>query len=96
MSKSSTDSMDQESTRSSNGKPDHQECLRILSLVLDNEASPEEEAIFKEHLENCMPYFEIYSIDKTIRQLIRKNCSDKKLSEEMKNKIRERVFNLSE
>ena len=88
--------MDQESTKSSNNKPDHQECLRILSLVLDNEATPEEEAIFKEHLENCMPYFEIYNIDRTIRQLIRKNCSDKKLSEEMKNQIRDKVFNLAQ
>jgi len=96
MSKSSTDSMDQESTRPSNDKPDHQECLRILSLVLDNEASPEEEAIFKQHLENCMPYFEIYNVDRTIREMIREKCCNKKLSEEMKNKIRERVFNLAE
>jgi len=88
--------MDQESTTPPNGKPDHQECLRILSLVLDEEATPEEEAIFKQHLENCMPYFEIYNIDRTIRQLIKKNCSDKKLSADVKNKIRDRVFNLAE
>ncbi len=96
MSTTSTDSMDQASSDSPKDKPDHQECLRILSLVLDDEATPEEKAIFKKHLENCMPYFEIYSVDKTIRELIRKNCSDKKLSEKMKNEIRMRVFNLTE
>ena len=83
------------SSRIPSGKPDHKECLRILSLVLDDEATPEEEVIFKQYLENCMPYFEIYHIDRAIRELIRKNCSDKKLSEDVKNEIRSKIFNIA-
>lgn len=93
MSETSTDSMDQASFPPLQ-KPDHQECLRILNLVLDGEASEQEHKIFSEHLENCMPYFEIYNIDRKIRDMVRENCCDKKLTEEVKQQIRERVFNL--
>ncbi len=76
-------------------KPEHDECLRILNLVLDGEASEEERLIFTEYLENCMPYFEIYNIDRKIRELIRQKCCDKKLPEEVKQEIRERVFSIT-
>jgi anti-sigma factor (TIGR02949 family) len=93
MSETSTDSKGQASIPPLQ-KPDHEECLRILNLVLDGEASELEHRIFSEHLENCMPYFEIYNIDRKIRELIKTKCSDKKLSEDVKQQIRERVFNL--
>ncbi len=96
MSETSTDSMDQASSIPPVDKPGHDECLRILNLVLDGEATSQERQIFKQHLENCMPYFEIYNIDRKIRELIRQKCCDKKLPEEVKQEIRERVFSITE
>ena len=71
---------------------DHNECMRILNLVLDGEANAEENNFFKERLENCMPYYQIYNVDMAIKELIRKfgyekSCPDG-LVEEIKAKIK--------
>lgn len=91
MSHNSTDENDQGSSRLP--KPDHTECLRILNLVLDGEANDEEKEIFKSHLQNCMPYYEIYNVDQAIRDLLQKNCKDKQLPPEIKEEIKSRIFN---
>lgn len=97
MSHTSTDSQDQESTNNPElKKPDHTECLRILHLVLDEEANEEEKAIFRAHLENCMPYYEIYNVDQAIRDLLKKNCKDKRLPNELKEKIKLKIFKTAE
>ena len=72
---------------------DHNECMRILNLVIDGEANSEEKKFFENHLQNCMPYYEIYNVDLAIKKLIRKNgykhsCPDG-LVDEIKNKIKE-------
>lgn len=71
---------------------EHSECMRILNLVLDGEASPEENNFFKEKLENCMPYYQIYNVDMAIKELIKKvgyerQCPDG-LVDEIKAKIK--------
>jgi mycothiol system anti-sigma-R factor len=97
MSITSTDSQDQEPFENPElKKPDHTECLRILHLVLDEEANDEERAIFKAHLKNCMPYYEIYHVDQAIRDLLKKNCKDKKMPDELKEEIKSRIFKAAE
>ena len=71
---------------------DHSECMRILNLVLDGEANHEENDFFKQKLENCMPYYQIYNVDMAIKELIKKvgyerNCPDG-LVDEIKAKIK--------
>ncbi len=93
----STDSQDQGSSdKPEFQKPDHNECLRILHLVLDGEANQEETAIFQEHLQNCMPYYEIYNLDQVIRDRLKKNCKDKRLPAELKEEIKSRIFKAAE
>lgn len=94
MSHTSTDEHDQGSSNKPElTKPDHSECLRILNLVLDGEADDQQKAIFKEHLQNCMPYYEIYNVDQAIRHLLKKNCKDKHLPDDIKEEIKSRIFN---
>jgi len=94
MSHTSTDSHDQGASQNPElEKPDHTECLRILNLVLDGEANAEEKAIFKTHLQNCMPYYEIYNVDQAIREMLQKNCKNKQLPSSIKEEIKSRIFN---
>lgn len=86
----STDSND--SSNQSKSAPDHSECLKILNNVLDEEASDEERNYFKQHLQNCMPYYEIYNVDKKIKQLIKQNCNDKKVPKDLVDSIREKIL----
>lgn len=77
----------------SNESPDHNECMRILNLVVDGEANTDEKKFFEQHLQNCMPYYEIYNVDMAIKKLLKKNgykksCPDG-LVDEIKEKIKE-------
>ena len=83
----------QNTQSTSNEAPDHNECMRILNLVVDGEANNEEKKFFEQHLQNCMPYYEIYNVDMAIKELIRKNgyahsCPEG-LADEIKEKIKE-------
>lgn len=72
---------------------DHEKCLRILNLILDNEASEEQEVYFKAHIEKCMSCFAHFNAEKQIRLLLktkvnRQPCPDL-LAKEIKQKISE-------
>lgn len=90
---SSTNSFDgSPSKNSSEVQPDHNECLKILNLVLDEEASGEEQEYFKKHIENCMPYYEIYNVDKAIKEMIREKCYDREVPKDLIDQIKSKVF----
>lgn len=96
MDKPSTDSFDKQPSGREAKAPDHGECLKILNSVLDEEATDEEREIFKKHLENCMPYYEIYNVDKKIKELIQKNCSKKEVPQDLIQAIREKILQQAE
>lgn len=94
---SSTDSFDESPSKNSpEVQPDHNECLKVLNLVLDEEASPEEHEYFKKYIENCMPYYEIYNVDKAIKQLIRQNGYDKEAPRDLVDQIKSKIYQQAE
>lgn len=66
-------------------------CIHILNLMMDNEASEEEESFIRDHLDRCIECLEHYEVEKEIRSLIRKKIAHKKVPQELileiKNKI---------
>ena len=81
-------------TNTDSSMPDHEECMRLLQVVLDEEATHEEQEIFEKHVCNCMPYYEIYEVDKTIKQMLKQNCIHD-VPEGMANEIRLKLFQKS-
>jgi len=88
----STESFDKDPSDKNQSLPNHSECLRILNLVIDEEATEEQMAYFKKHLQNCMPYYEIYNVDLKIKELIKKNCCNKEVPQDLVDSIREKIF----
>lgn len=89
---SSTDSFEGPIKDTGMEGPNHNECLKILSLVLDEEAGPEEQEYFKKHIENCMPYYEIYSVDRAIKELIRQKCYDREVPRDLVDQIKSKIY----
>ncbi|MEO1054997.1 MAG: zf-HC2 domain-containing protein [Bacteroidota bacterium] len=90
MKSNSTNESNSQNNQESGNQPNHNQCLKMLELVLDGEASEEEQEYFEQHLQNCMPYYEIYNLDKTIRGMIKEKCCKKVpegLADEIRNKI---------
>ena len=70
---------------------DYDKCLRILNLILDEEASQEVESYFYAHIEKCMVCFAHYNVERQIRLLLKTKVASKpvpiSLSQEIKSKI---------
>ena len=69
------------------------DCLELLNLVLDQEASPGQYKHFEEHLKNCMPCYEKYNIDVAIKKMIREKCADRRVPSGLVETIRAKVLN---
>lgn len=71
---------------------DFEKCLRILNLILDNEATENQEAFFNAHIEGCMVCFAHYNIEKQLRQLIKTKVNHKPIPQELVSEIRDRII----
>ncbi len=49
-------------------------CMQMLQLILDGEASTEQEEYFKSHMDQCNPCFKSYSLDIKIKELLKTRC----------------------
>lgn len=71
---------------------DFEKCLKILNLMLDNEATVDQEAFFNSHIEKCMVCFAHYNIEKQLRQLIKTKVNHKAIPQELASEIRDRII----
>jgi len=49
-------------------------CMQMLQLILDGEASHEQQEYFKSHMDQCSPCFKSYSLDIKIKELLKTRC----------------------
>lgn len=49
-------------------------CMEMLQLILDGEATTEQQHYFKNHMDKCMPCFKTYSLDMSIKELLKSRC----------------------
>jgi anti-sigma factor (TIGR02949 family) len=70
-------------------------CLKYLQLIIDGEASEDQKKEFATHIEECMPCYKKYDLEKTIKDVVKSKCSNKEvpaeLIETIKTKIREQA-----
>ena len=70
-------------------------CLQNLYLMVDGEASGEQEEFFNNHIDKCIPCFDSYSLEKSVKTFLQTRIEHKsvpiQLISDIKNKIREIV-----
>lgn len=69
---------------------DKKDCMEMLQLIIDGEASPTQKAHFREHLDQCMPCYRHYHLEMAIRELLKVKCNHEappELVESIKMKI---------
>ncbi len=74
------------------GCKEYDKCLEILHLMLDNEASADEEAYLKSHIDKCMVCFEQYEVEKEIRILIKTKITNQPVPLDLAYQIRSKIF----
>lgn len=50
-------------------------CIELLQLIVDEQATHEQEMYFKNHIGECVSCFNNYEVDKGVKQLIRQKIN---------------------
>jgi mycothiol system anti-sigma-R factor len=66
-------------------------CMEMLQLILDGEASPEQQAYFKSHMDHCLPCFKSYDVDITIKELLKTRCCGDSIPNELIDQIKTQI-----
>ncbi len=78
--------------KESNGCTEFKKCLEILHLMLDNEATDDQEQYLNSHIEACMYCFEQYEVEKQIRELLKVKLANQTVPSGLAQSIRTKVF----
>ena len=68
-----------------------QECLNLLELITDGEASPEEVKQFRKHIDDCLPCFETYNLEESIKEMLRTKLEKKQVPEDLIQSIKQKI-----
>ena len=72
--------------------PNQRDCLEMLQLIIDGEATPEQKDHFmKHHLEGCMPCYQTYHLEIKIKALLKEKCCNGHAPEDLINTIKNQV-----
>lgn len=70
-------------------------CLEMLQIILDGDATKDQEQYFKSHMDDCMPCYKSYQLDMTIRTLIKTKCCGDEVPKDLIDRIRNQVNSIS-
>ena len=77
--------------------PENSECgkfLKLLGLILDDEADEVEKSYLKDHVENCNGCFEQLEIERELKELIKTKLENKSVPEDLIQSIRGKINSL--
>lgn len=68
-----------------------EKCLEMLQLILDGEANQQEENHFLKHMDACVPCYQHYNLEKTIRQVLKARIEKKPVPSDLIDSIRLKI-----
>jgi anti-sigma factor (TIGR02949 family) len=80
-----------ESKADKSGCSEFSKCMEILELMLDNEATDEQQRFVIDHIDNCIFCFEQYQVETHIRELIKTKVANLPVPEGLANEIRAKI-----
>lgn len=66
-------------------------CIEILELLLDGEADPDQEDFFRNHIEKCMPCYQHYNLEKTIKEILKTKIEKKPVPQDLVDSIKSKI-----
>jgi len=68
-----------------------QRCLELLQLITDGEASPEEEKQFRTHVDECLPCYEAFNLEQSIKEMLQTKLEKKQVPEDLIRMIKRKI-----
>jgi anti-sigma factor (TIGR02949 family) len=66
-------------------------CMEMLQLILDGEATADQQEYFKSHMNLCMPCFKSYNLDMSIKELLKSRCCGDQVPPELLDQIKMQI-----
>ena len=63
-------------------------CLEMLQIILDGEATDDQQKYFKAHMDHCMPCYKSYDLDMHIKKLVQSKCCGGECPQDLIEKIK--------
>ena len=73
--------------------PDQANCLKILQLMLDNEADETQKKQFELQIKNCMPCYKMYHLDAAIKEVLQSKIETKPVPDDLVDTIKLKIKN---
>lgn len=70
------------------GDLDQEKCVEMLQLIVDEQASQEQIAFFKEHVAICKSCLDNYTLDNAIKKALQTKLESKCCPDEVVNRIK--------
>lgn len=68
-----------------------EKCMEILHLLLDNEATLEQEVYLRDHLDKCLPCLNNFEIEQEIRTLLRTKIEKRAVPSDLLASIKDKI-----
>ncbi len=68
-----------------------QRCSELMQLMTDGQASAAEEKEFNKHIYDCLPCYETYQLDKSIKEMLRTKLEKKQVPDDLIESIRKKI-----
>ena len=72
-------------------QPTCSECLQSLQLLVDGEATIDQEKYFRKHLDECTPCYDFYNLEKCVKEIIQKKIEKKEVPPALLQSIKEKI-----
>ncbi len=89
MTQNSTDLTKDASSKEANGTC--HECLQNLYLMVDGEASKEQEDYFNRHMDECIPCFNSFSLEKSVKEFLKNRIEQKPVPQSLVENIKSKI-----
>lgn len=76
---------------SDNPESDCSKVLSVLQLIIDDEATEDDQKFFKKHVNECEPCLEHYQVEKSLLEEIKAKIEKKECPEEIVKSIKEKL-----
>jgi len=74
------------------GCSNFEKCYEILKLMIDRQATGEQEEYFNEHIENCIHCLKEYNLEKEIKSMLRQKVERQKVPSDLIDTIRTAIL----
>jgi anti-sigma factor (TIGR02949 family) len=67
------------------------DCIKSLQMVVDGEATKEQEAYFLNHVDECMPCYNFYKVEKSVKEVLQNKIEKKSAPTHLVENIKSRL-----